>query len=282
MELRLDLHARPRQVAVALATAIALVAAPALAMPKKRAAKASFDKGAKAYGKNDFAQARDAFAKSYGIEADADTLFAWAQAEAKLDNCGRAIELWQRLEKFDMPAANREAVKLKISECEATLRAKPAPEPAPVSEPTPPPEPTPAPAPPEPAPEPAPVVDPTPVVAQPPPEPETPRGRSRWKDPIGLAMLGLGVVGVGVGGAFMFQARAADQDKEDATTHAEFLDARDRAEQKGKIGVIGLAAGGALVAGGLVWIMTRPSQERPLVGAWVDGDGGGLVVSGGF
>jgi hypothetical protein len=279
MELRLDLHARPRQVAVALATALALVASPAIAMPKKRAAKAAFEKGAKAYKKNDFAAARDAFAKSYGQEADPDTLFAWAQAEAKLDNCGRAIELWERLAKFDLPAQNREAVQLKIDECKAVLAKDPTP--APVPEPTP--TPTPTPVAPDPAPEPA----PTPVVAPlpdpGPPPPETPRPPpSRWKDPVGLTMIGLGLVGVGVGGAFMFQARSADQEKEDATDHAAFLAARDRAESKGKVGVIGLAAGGVLLVGGFTWILTRSPKEQPVLGAWVDGDGGGIVVTGGF
>ena len=284
MELRLDLHARPRQVIVALATALALVASPALAMPKKRAAKSAFEKGAKAYKKNDFAGARDAFAKSYGQEADPDTLFAWAQAEAKLDNCGRAIELWERLAKFDLPAENREAVRLKIDECKATLGANPSP--TPVPEPTPTPTPTPTPVPPEPTPDPTPtpVVAPVPDPVRPPEPPEPQDPPSKWKDPLGLSMIGLGLVGLGVGGAFMFQANAAEQEKADANMvdHEAFLDARDRAESKGKIGVIGLAAGGALLVGGFVWILTRSPKEQPVLGAWADGDGGGVVLTGGF
>ena len=68
--------------------------------------------------------------------------------------------------------------------------------------------------------------------------------------------------------------------------HGRFLPKRkykDRAESRGKYGMIALAAGGAFVVGGIVWIMTRPSGEHPPpVTGWIDGDGGGLSITGGF
>jgi hypothetical protein len=136
-----------------------------------------------------------------------------------------------------------------------------------------------------PEPTPAPVVAPVPDPVPPGPErPERKDPPSKWKDPVGLSMIGLGLVGLGVGGAFMFQARSAEQEKKDANgvDHEAFLAARDRAESKGKVGMIGLAAGGALLVGGFVWIMTRSPKEQPVLGAWADGDGGGLVLTGGF
>jgi hypothetical protein len=97
-------------------------------------------------------------------------------------------------------------------------------------------------------------------------------------------MVGLGVAGLATGTVFTLQARSADKDKDSAPTYDEFVRLRDKAESKGKIGMISLAAGGALVAGGLVWILTRPSgdRERPAVTGWIDEGGGGLVYTSGF
>jgi hypothetical protein len=98
-------------------------------------------------------------------------------------------------------------------------------------------------------------------------------------------MLGVGVGGLAAGTVFMLQARSADHDKANATSYDDFLAARDRAESRGKLGTIALAAGGAFVVGGIVWIMTRPSGEHPPpVSGWIDGDGtgGGLTFTGGF
>jgi hypothetical protein len=249
---------------------VALVAAPAVAAPKKADAKAAFDKGVKAYQAGDYAAASAALGESYKLEGDAETLFAWAQAERKLDHCDKAIELWGMLERYDLPKENRAAIAQKIDECKEILAKRAPPEPTP--------EPTPVTTQPEPT-------EPTRVELPPPPEHEK-RG-SRWKDPVGLTMLGLGVAGLATGTVFTLQARSADKDKDNAPTYDEFVRLRDRAESKGKLGMIGLAAGGALVAGGLVWILTRPdgdSGERapaPVTG-WIDEHGGGLVLTGGF
>jgi tetratricopeptide (TPR) repeat protein len=264
VELRLTVHARPhRQVAAVLAI-VAMIAGTAVAAPKKADAKAAFDRGVKAYQAGDYEAASAALGESYELEADAETLFAWAQSERKLDRCDKAIELWTKLQKFDLPKENRAAIDQKIDECKRLLAEQP------------PPEPTPDPVP----------VDPVPVETRPiedPPPPERDGPRSRWKDPIGLAMIGLGVAGLATGTVFTLQARSADQDKDSAPTYDEFVRLRDRAESKGKLGLIGLGVGGALVAGGIVWIMTRPSGgERPPVSAWFVEGGGGVVVTGGF
>jgi hypothetical protein len=259
---RLAVHAgSPRQVAVAIAVGLALVAAPVGAAPQKPDARAAFDRGVKAYKAGDSAGASTALADSFALERDVETLFAWAQAERKLDHCETAIELWNRLDEFDLPAENRVVVKEKIDECKDRLAKDPEPvrpEPAPV------------------------VVAPLPD-APPPPVRDRPGRRARWKDPIGLTLVGTGVVGLGVGTVFLLQARSADKAKDSAATYQEFIAQRDKATSRGRIGMIGLAAGGALVLGGVVWFATRGGgDERPAVTAWVDDDGGGLVVVGGF
>jgi hypothetical protein len=260
---RLAVHAGPhRQVAVAVAIGLALIAVPAAAAPRKATARAAFDRGVKAYKANDFAAASKALGQSFELEPDPETLFAWAQAERKLDHCETAIDLWTRMSTFDLPAENRNVVKAKIDECKEVL-AKAAPAPVPV----------------EVAPQPD-----DPPEASPPRPPVRDHGRrARWKDPAGLSLLGLGAVGLGVGTTFMLQARSADKAKDRATSYQEFLDQRDRATSKGRVGMIGLVAGGALVVGGVVWFVTHGGHdERPAVSAWIGGDGGGVVVAGGF
>jgi len=265
---RLTVHAGShRQVAVVVALGLALGAAPATAAPKQPEARAAFDRGVKAYTAGDYEAASAALDESFAIEPDAETLFAWAQAERKLDHCDRAIALWERLGGFDLPDENKTAITQKIDECKEVLANQ-----APVENPNPADDTRPVDA------------DITaPVEPVTPTDPGTPRHRSRWKNPVGLSLLGAGAVGLGIGTVFMIQAGSADSAKNNAATYDEFIAQRDRAKSKGRIGVVGLAAGTALVAGGLAYILTRPSgAERPPVSAWVDGHGGGLVLTGGF
>ena len=63
-------------------------------------------------------------------------------------------------------------------------------------------------------------------------------------------------------------------DHNDATTYQDFLDTRDdmdAAKQKRKLGVIGISAGVALVAGGVVYYVlhARSEEEEPPVSATV-------------
>jgi hypothetical protein len=278
VERRLAVHAGPRQV-IAVLAAIALAATPAFATPKGKAAKAAFDKGVKAYQKKDYDAAASALQKSFDLEKDADTLFALAQAVKLTGDCVRASELFARLLDFDLPAANREAVKKKIAECDVEIaksQPKPTPEP---------------PAPDPPAPDPVPPVEP-PIEPEPDPPPVTEPiarddggggGRAWYKDPIGLSLVGLGVAGLGAGGALLLSARSADQAKDSAPTYGEYEALQDKAETRGKLGVTAVFAGGALAVAGIVWFVTRGDDKKAegtQLGGWVDAGGGGLVVSG--
>ncbi len=254
----------------AVFAAVLLATSSAIAAPKSGEARVQFDRGVAAYTKGDYATAAEALGASFVLEADAETLFAWAQTERKLGHCDRAIELYTKLLGMDLPAENKSAIKVQISECKAILaenptKAKPVPEPAIA---------------------PAPVVtaqsDPTP------PPREEPRqvdggGSTWWKDPIGGALVGVGAVGVGLGIVFLRQGAAADADKNGAASYPEYEELANRAESRGRLGVISVAAGGALIIGGIVRYATRgSSKEGTGVTTLVLPSGGGLAVSGRF
>jgi hypothetical protein len=244
-------------VALALVTGSSL----ASAAPKTGEAKVSFDTGVAAYSKGDFAAAAEALGKSYELEADVETLFAWAQAERKLEHCEKATELYAKLLDADLPAANKAVVRQKFDECQAILGAQAAQPPKPVVV----------------APRP-----PAPVEPVPPPPHET--SRAWWKDPVGGTLVGLGVVGLGVGGVFLVQARSADKDKDSSPDYAEFQRLADRADSRGKLGVSVVIGGGVLATAGIVWYATHGSSSSPptTVTGWLGSDGGGLAAIGAF
>lgn len=253
---------------IAAAAVLALVS-PVAAAPKGPKAKAAFDRGVVAYQKGEFAAASEALEASFNLEADLETLFAWAQSERQLERCDKAIELFEKLLGYDMPAENKAVIRSKVDECKEIIAAR-----------QPPPE-----APPEAPPEVvAPPVEVTPVPEQPRPGPE----RSPWwKDPIGGAAVGLGVVGLGVGGGFLVSARNAERDASNADSDAVFDNKNHQAESHGRIGLISTIAGGVLIAGGIVRYVTRGgdgggSEERTRVTGWLSPDGGGVTAIGRF
>jgi len=241
---------------------IALLAGTASAAPKDAKARKEFDRGVAAYTNGDYVAASDAFSKSNDLEADAETLFAWAQSERKLDHCDKAIDLYMRLLAMDLPAENKVAINVQIQECHDILVAPKAAEPAP-TEP----------------------VESQPI--QPPPNkqpepPLPPEGRAWWKDPVGAALVGAGAIGIGMGVVFLVQGHAADQDKLHAMSYQDFQTLDDRAKTDGTIGVVSLVIGGALAGGGVYWYAThRPTHDKTITG-WLDGHSGGLAVIGDF
>lgn len=272
MERRLAVHAGhfqalnryPRALAAALVLST-LATTPASAQPKRKNAKAQFDRGIAAYKKNNYEAASSALAKSFELEADPDTLFAWAQSERKLDHCEKALELYEKLLAFNLPAENKAAVQQKHDECNDLIGAKtPAP-----------PEPTPPP----PAPSPAPSITPEPAPA---PAPVEVSSRAWYKDPIALSMLGAGVIGVGAGAGFLLSAKSSHDGVATAKTDAEAKDLQHTAKTRATIGLIAAGAGGALLVGGIVWIVTHRTSEAPPVTAWLTPTGGGLAFSRGF
>ena len=284
--------ARRRISLLLLGAALVSAASPVAAAPKRKTAKAAFDRGIAAYKKEKFAEASAALARSFDLERDVETLFAWAQSERKLDHCDKAIELYEKILTFNLPPANREAVGVKLAECRAQLAeakptkapeaklAKPAEGKPAEAKPAEPPPAAPAPGPPPPAP--APDVAATTTTT-------APVAASPWyTDPIALTLLGLGVAGAGTGTALLFSAASLDSDSKAAFTGLRYDDAQrlaDRAKSRGTLGYVTLGAGGALIAGGLVWIALRHRDVEPAqstVTGWLAPGGGGLAVLGAF
>lgn len=272
MEQRLTVHARADRKMNRLAATLAILAlasSTAIAAPKKKAARAEFDKGVAAYTSGDYAAASEALGASFKLEEDVETLFAWAQTERKLDHCDKAIELYDKLLTMKLPEENKEAIRVSIEECKAIVAAQ-KPEPEPVAQPEPE-EPDKAP----------PMVDTKPERSPgPPPDEGSP---SRFKDPVGGVLTGLGLVGLGVGAVFMIQGSTADKDKASATSYNEYESLADKAESRGLYGVIGLAAGGALLVGGIIRYATvGGSKSETAVSGWVAPSGGGFALGGRF
>jgi tetratricopeptide (TPR) repeat protein len=275
----------------AISIVLLLASATAVAAPKKKSARAQFDRGVAAYTKGDYAAAIDALGKSFALEADEETLFAWAQSERKLGHCDKAIELYTKLLAMNLPAENKEAVKVQLGECKqildeeraaaAMLDSSPAPPSGPAETPGAGPvdPPTPSPSPSS-SPSPSPSSSPSPS-----PSPITPvdTTRPRWKDPVGLSLLGAGALGIVVGTVFLVKGSSAQSDADNANDYDDFITASDRADSDGRIGVVSLVAGGAFVTAGIVWYVTRaPSSPDRTVSGWLAPSGGGLAVSGRF
>jgi tetratricopeptide (TPR) repeat protein len=292
-------HLRIAMAAVLAAVSLAGAARSADARPKRRDAKAAFDRGIAAYQKGNYQGASDELAKSFELERDVDTLYAWAQAERKLDRCDKAIELYQQLLASNLQAANRTAVEDKLAECRTIIAQQPPVAAPPPSQPVAPPAgsspaaPAPA-APAAPVPSGPAVIPPSaPVVAAATPidaPPETPPAEPRpsyvpYKDPIALGLIGAGIVAAGVGAGFLAAAHSASNDASKATTYPALLDADNKVDQRNKIGGGGLIAGGVLVAGGVGWILWKhheSGEQRTVTGWLAPGGGGGLVISGPF
>ena len=254
MERRLSFHAGSRTLAVALAFAGATTSAHAA--PHGVDAKEQFDRGAGAYNNNDYAAASEAFAKSFAFEADPETLFAWAQAERKLGHCGKAIELYDKLLAMQLPAENRDAVTKLRAECQQ-LADQVAAHAAPIEH-----------------------EHHAPLPERPPVE----KSDHWWQDGFGDALLVVGVAGLAAGGVFLVQAHTADQDKATATNYFDYKADADRADSRGKIGVIAAASGGVVFVASIVHYIAH-GHSSPAAGsasAWVAPNGGGLVWSGRF
>lgn len=290
MERRFAVHARARR--QALIAALALASGTVSAAPKSGEARVQFDKGVAAYTKGDYPAASEALGASFVLEADVETLFAWAQTERKLGHCDRAIELYSKLLGMDMPDENKQAVRIQINECKAIVAEQKAKEPKTATKTK---EPAraklpaktkaePLPEPPKPelvAPPPAPVLAPAPAVAPAPAPGHHDETRAWWKDPVGGGLVVGGTVALGAGIVFLVQGSAADSDKNAAMSYSEYKSLADRAESRGRIGVIGVVVGTGLIAGGVGWYLTHKPSEQKLT-ALVLPSGGGVAMSGRF
>ena len=79
-------------------------------------------------------------------------------------------------------------------------------------------------------------------------------------------------------------SKSAAADSKTATNYFDVIDLRDKAESRGKLGVIATAAGAALLLGGVVRYATRSgkTEHRAVVSGWIAPSGGGVVALGRF
>ena len=291
MERRLAVHAGSHRQALISLAALLAFAAPARAAPRSRAAKAQFAKGVAAYRKDDYAGASAAFGKSYAVEVDVETLFAWAQAERKQGDCEKAIVLYGKLLVSKLPAANKTVVRDQLEECERIIADDQTAARAAAGKAT----------------------------AE---RAEADRGRqaeadraakadadrdarakadraaalqfanppvvttsSPWYDDgLGDTLAILGIASVGVGIAMLMSGHAADADsRSPSLTYQQFLALDDKAKSRGTLGVIAGGAGAGLLVLGVIRYATRSTgDEKTNVTAWLGGGGGVLAVAGRF
>lgn len=290
---RFAVHAGPHRQAL-IAAALVLACGAATAAPKGKAAKVQFEAGVAAYKANDYPGASVAFGKSFALEPDVETLFAWAQAERKQSHCDKASELYVKLLAMKLPAANKAVVKGQLDECKRILADEKATEDAAARA---------AQAANAKAAEDAKAAEEAkaaanakhqpderaaesrPASVQPlPPEPVTETTQPWFKDPLGDTLVGLGVIGVGIGTVMLIASHSAAQDSSSAPTIDAFKVLDDKAKSRGTIGLVAGAGGAALIVAGVIRYATRSTgSEHATVTGWLDGHaGGGLAITGGF
>ena len=223
---------------------------------QKAEAKNLADEGTKLYNVQQYDKAAELYQQAYLLDPKPGYLYARAQSQRLGGMCEQALLTYDAyLRTNPAPAerskteANVERCKMDIKDREAAVEASqvaPAPE-VPAAPPPPP---------------------PPPVVEPPPPPP--PPGKSYI---IGHLLVGVGVIALG-GGVYLFQdGRGTIADHNDAATYQDFLDGRDEmdaAKQKQMLGVIGISAGAALVAGGIAYyVLHARAEEEPPVSATV-------------
>ena len=301
MERRFAVHARAHRQALTALVALVLAGSPVSvgAAPKGRAAKAQFDKGVIAYGKSDFVTASLAFGKSYALEVDVETLFAWAQSERKQGDCAKASELYVKLLETKLPAENKAVVQGQLDECKKILDDDQAKESAaeraridqarahqPRDEAYKPAAPPPESSPPPPSSPPAASVDAPARASTDVAIHASAVEPSPWyKDPAGDALTGLGIAGVAFGGVMLMSASSASSDAKSAPTYDQFKVLDDKAKSRGTIGVIAAGAGAALIIGGVIRYATRSTNEAgesTTVTGWLDGHASGIAITGGW
>jgi hypothetical protein len=183
-------------------------------------------------------------ARAFELTGDYRHLYAAAHAERFRGNCGAALGLYARVMAAEPTNELGELARRGIQLCEETHS-----DPGSIAAPTSPPDPSS-----EPAPE---------VATSPDPTPEPPRPRPRWiRDPLGGTLLGTGIVAVAVGAGLWVQSSADLRAADRAEDEAAFAGARQRAQGFRIGGIIGFAAGGALLTGAAIryGLVARPRR----------------------
>ena len=252
-----------KHLAIAL-VAVALAAAPARAQKDLEMlpeAKVHYDRGIAHYAAKEYAAASDELAKAYFVDPKREIVFAWAQAKRLAGDCASAIPLYRKYLASEPPKSTAEKAKQHLNGCEALVA------PGAEIDPT------------LPAPAPEPVVTPEPVVAPAEPLPAGPppvvyRDKPFYSDVLGGVLVGSGLAGLGVGATFWVMSNKSRDEADAAESYADYERAVDKGKQQRTIGIVGLAAGGTLLLGGVLrYAIHGGGKERVDVAIAPHGDG---------
>jgi tetratricopeptide (TPR) repeat protein len=243
---------------------------------KKKEAKAHVAAGTKLYNVQQYAQAADEYQAAYLLDPKPEYLYAIAQAQRLGGDCDKAVKSYEAYIRAKPPAGQLEKAQKNIDRCHEDIQSR-----ASMND-LPPPEEVPPlpPAPPEPVEE---APKPPVILVAPPPPP--PPGKSYL---IGHVLVGGGVA-IGAASTFLFlHGKSAIEDINAASTYDTFAMKKpgfDTAKTQQTLGVVGMAAGGALVIGGIVYYVMHsqaPDDEAPVVAPAPAPGGATVTVSGRF
>jgi tetratricopeptide (TPR) repeat protein len=180
-------------------------------------------------------EASTAFAEAYAIDPNPVYLYARAQAERLAGRCTTALDLYDRYLESRPPDEAAHEARINRARCEVAV-PKNGPPGA--------------------------------------PEPDTATAGDRtperpwYRDPIGGALVGVGGLSTIVGGSVLGIAIAQDARAIDSSTEGEFVDAKDRARVRHRVGIALISVGAALlVAGAVRWTLVarrRPNRRATL------------------
>ncbi|HEY4187165.1 MAG TPA: hypothetical protein VGP07_18965 [Polyangia bacterium] len=195
--------------------------------PMTPEARAHYEEGLRLYGDRNFAGAIREFEAGFALDPRREFLFAEAQAYRLAGDCARAIPLYERFLGSGPSALHVDATRLALDRC--------ARQPPKVSAAAPTPKP----------------------VTLPGPPPERPEPARWWRDPWAIAALGAGVVATGVGVGFVVASNRAANDAnlismKSTTPYSDFDQRWSTAGRRRTIGIVSLATGATLLAGGLI------------------------------
>lgn len=237
--------------------------------------------GKKAFAEGKYAEAIAAFRAANALQADPKLIYAIAQAQRMAGDCAGAIVSYEEFIKTNADEKLVEYSTANIARCKEQLASGKPVDPKPVDPKPVDPKPTdPKPVDPKPTDPVNPVVGTTtPPITDPPPPRDTPQ--ASWKgDWIGHGLVGGGVIAAAVGLVVWSGARSDASAVGDATTHEEFLAARDAADgavTKQRIG-LGVALAGVALVGVGIYHYTTVGNKEVRVGAAPAASGGTLFA----
>jgi len=236
----------------------------------KAEAKRHADAATQLFNVQQYDKAADEYQQAYLLDAQPAYLYASAQAQRLGGDCTNALLSYKAFLRTKPKKADETKAQKNIERCEQELKDHPPPPVEPVVP-----------------------VQPTPVVVTPvaPPPvlpPPAPRKIVRpWtKDWVGHVMVGGGIVAAAAGGVLFFLGRGAIADLNNSSSYDQFAAAHgdvDRAKLEQTIGISAMAAGGALIVGGIIHyvIHGRPITDQR-VSAVVTPGGATLVFARSF